>query len=65
MFYKHCGHGKTVLVRLLGAHKVLSLHSHVAHGSLPKIHVHLVTQLLHSLACEQVSMNVSSMLHVG
>ncbi len=66
MFYKHCGHGWTILMRpLLGAHKVLGLHSPVACGSLPKIHVHLVAPLLYSLTCEQVSMNISSMLHVG
>jgi len=66
MFYKHCGHGWTVLVKpLLGSHKVLGLHSLVVCSSLPKIHVHLVAWLLHSLACEQASMNISSMLHVG
>jgi hypothetical protein len=37
---------------LLGAHKVLGLHPPIAHGSPPKIHVHIVTQLLHSIVCE-------------
>ncbi len=59
-------HGWTVIVKpLLEAHEILGLHSPIAHCSLPKIHLHLVAQLLHSLICEQISMNISSMLHIG